>query len=52
MNRRGCGRWDAVVAALDDWPKTLRLIMILFAIAMRSSGSITAVIMVLAHHVP
>ena len=52
MKRRACGRWDAVVAALDSWPKTIRLITILCAIAMTSSGTVTAVIMVLAHHLP
>lgn len=52
MRHREYGRWDAVVAALDSWPKTIRLITILCAIAMTSSCTVTAVIMVLAHHVP
>jgi hypothetical protein len=36
--RHGGGRWDAIICALDSWPRTFRLCLIILVATMVSSG--------------
>ena len=47
--RHGGGRWDAIISALDSWPRTFRLCLILFVATVVSSGVVAVVVMLIRH---
>jgi hypothetical protein len=47
--RHGGGRWDAIISALDNWPRTFRLCLILSVATVVSSGVVTVVTMLVRH---
>jgi len=47
--RHGGGRWDAVIVALDSWPRTARLCVILLVGTAVSSGMATGVAELVMH---
>lgn len=47
--QHGRGRWDAVITALDSWPRTARLCVILLVGTAASSGVVTGVAELVMH---
>ena len=43
----GGGRWDAIISALDSWPRTFRLCLILSVATVVSSGLAAVVVMLM-----